>query len=277
MVRIVTDSVADIPVELARDLDIAVVPLYVRFGSEVYRDGVDLTTEDFYRRLVSSRLLPVSSTPSPGEMTEAYDRLSEETDEVVSIHVSSKLSGTIEVALQGRDQMKKKCQVEIIDSLSGAMGEGLVVIAAAKAAQSGASLSEVAAIARQAVAKSHVHMCFDTLEYLKRGGRIGRAQAMLGSMLRVNPIIGVKDGQVHPFGRERSRAKAVDRLFDFIKSLPQIRELAVEHASTPEEAEALVERLDVLFPKERIYTSIVAPVVGVHVGPRVIAVSALEG
>jgi DegV family protein with EDD domain len=277
MLRIVTDSVADIPPKIAEELAITVVPFYVRFGDEVYRDRVDLSTEEFYRKLMSNRRLPVSSTPSPGEIAKVYDRLAEETDEILSIHVSSKLTATYEVALQAREQMKRKCRVEIVDSLSGAMGEGLVVITAARKAQSGADLNQVADMAREAVLKSHVHMCFDTLEYLRRGGRIGRAQALLGSVLRVNPIVGVKDGEVHPFGRERSRAKAIDRLVDFVKSLPSVRELAVEHATNRDEAEALADRLGALFARERIYISTVAPAVGVHVGPRVIAVSALEG
>jgi DegV family protein with EDD domain len=277
MLRIVTDSVADIPPKIAEELAITVVPFYVRFGDEVYRDRVDLSTEEFYRKLMSNRRLPVSSTPSPGEIAKVYDRLAEETDEILSIHVSSKLTATYEVALQAREQMKRKCRVEIVDSLSGAMGEGLVVITAARKAQSGADLNQVADMAREAVLKSHVHMCFDTLEYLRRGGRIGRAQALLGSVLRVNPIVGVRDGKVHPFGRERSRAKAIDRLVDFVKSLPSVRELAVEHATNRDEAEALADRLGALFARERIYISTVAPAVGVHVGPRVIAVSALEG
>ena len=275
--RVVTDSVADIPPKLAEELAITIVPFYVRFGDEVYRDGIDLSTEEFYRKLMSNRRLPVSSTPSPGEIAKVYDRLADETDKILSIHVSSKLTATYEVALQAREQMKRKCRVEVVDSKSGAMGEGLVVITAAREAQAGADLDRVADIARKAVLKSHVHMCFDTLEYLRRGGRIGKAQALLGSVLRVNPIVGVRDGEVHPFGRERSRAKAIDRLFDFVKSLPSMRELAVEHATNPGEAEALADRLGALFPRERIYISTVAPAIGVHVGPRVIAVSALEG
>ncbi|RLC97142.1 MAG: DegV family protein [Chloroflexi bacterium] len=277
VVRIVTDSPADIPPVLAKELGIVVIPLYVRFGSEVYRDGVDLTPDEFYRKLVTNRSLPVTSTPAPGEIAQVYDTLAEETDEIVSIHVSSKLSATYEVALQAREQMKKKCRVELVDSMSGAMGEGLVVIAAAKEARKGTGLEQVANLAREAALKSHVYMCFDTLEFLRRGGRIGRAQALLGSVLKVNPIIGVKDGETHPYGRERSRAKAIDRVFDFVKSLPSIGELAVEHASTPDEAEALADRLGGIFPRERIYMSRVAPAVGVHVGPHVIAVSALEG
>jgi len=277
MVGIVTDSTADIPPEVARELSISIVPLYVRFGGEVYRDGVDLTADEFYSRLATNRKLPVTSTPAPGEMAEVYDRLAEQADGILSIHVSSRMSAVYEVATQARDQMKRECRVEIVDSMAGAMAEGLIVIAAAKEAQKGLGLDEVADVARQAVPKAHVRMCFDTLEYLRKGGRIGRAQALLGSVLKVNPIIGVREGEVQPFGRERSRARAIDRLYEFVKSLPRIRELAVEHASAPDEAEALAQRLDEVFPRERIYITRVSPAVGVHVGPNVIAVSVLEG
>ncbi len=276
MVRIVTDTVADLPPKLAEEFGIVVVPLYVRFGSDVYRDGVDLSTDEFYRKLATNRRLPVTSTPSPGEMSEVYDRLAEETDEILSIHASAKLSAVCEVALRGKEQMKKRCRVEVVDSETGGMAEGLVVITCAKEAQKGADLDRLIDAAREAVPKAHVYMCFDTLEYLRKGGRIGRAQALLGSVLKVNPIIGVKGGEVHPFGRERSRSKAIDRLVDFVQSYPRIRELAVEHAVTPDEAEALADRLGGLFPRGRIYISRVGPAVGVHVGPHVIGVAVLE-
>ncbi|MFC1999623.1 DegV family protein [Chloroflexota bacterium] len=276
MVRVVTDSAADIPSEVARELGITVVPMYVRFGAEAYRDGVDLDADEFYGRLAGDRRLPVSSAPSPGEVAEVYNRLAEETDEVLSVHVSSKLTSMFEVALQATWLLKKRCRVELIDSKSGAMGEGLIAIAAAKVAQQGADLEQVGNVARKAVSKSHVRMCFDTLEYLRRGGRVGRVKALMGSVLKINPIIGLKDGEAHPYGRERSRSRAVDRLCQFVDGLSGISELAVEHASTPDEAEAMAERLGSRFPRERMYLSRVSPVVGVHVGPHVLAVCVLE-
>ena len=276
MVKIVTDSASDIPPKVAKELGITIVPLYVRFGAEVYRDGVELSTEEFYRKLTSSRTLPTTAVPSPGEVAEAYDKLAEETDEILAIHVASKFSACYDVALKAKEMMKRKCRIEVIDSRSGVMGEGLIVIAGAKEAQAGANLEQVADTVRKAIPKAHVRVCFDTLEYLRRGGRIGRAQALLGSMLKVNPILGIKDGEAYPFGRERSRAKAIDWLYNFAKSFSNIRELAVEHANTPDEVEALVQRLDVVFPKEHIYVSTVSPVVGTHVGPHVISVAVLE-
>jgi DegV family protein with EDD domain len=130
---------------------------------------------------------------------------------------------------------------------------------------------------RGIIPKAHVRMCFDTLEYLRKGGRIGRAQALMGSILKVHPILETKDGEAHPVGRTRSRAKAIEQLYDFVKSFDKIRGLAVEYATTPDEAEALVQRLDPIFPGNHIHVSTVSPVVGTHVGPHVLAVSVLEG
>ncbi len=277
MVKIVTDSVSDIPAKVARELGITIVPLYVRFGSEVYRDGVELSSEEFYRKLTTSRIFPTTATAAPGEFAQVYDKLAEETDEILSIHASSKLTAIYDVALQGKEQMKRKCRVEVIDSLAAIMAEGFITIVAAKEAQTGARLGQIADMARKAIPKVHLRMCFDTLEYLRRGGRIGRAQALLGSMLRVNPILGLKDGEPYPFGRPRSRAKAIEQIYNFVRSFPNIRELAIEHATTPDEVEALVQRLGAVFPKERIYISTISPVIGAHVGPHVIGVAVLEG
>lgn len=274
-VKIITDSIGDIPSQVVEELGITIIPLYVHFGNESYRDGIDLTTEQFYDKLRHSEILPTTSVPPLGTFVEAYDRLAEETDEITVITISNKLSATYEAALQAMKQMKKKCRVEVIDSLTAIMGEGLIVIAAAKAANSGASLDEVMNITRQNIPRADMRIAFDTLEYLKRGGRIGKAQAFLGSMLKVHPILSIKDGEVVPSARERSRAKATDYLYDFAAGFSHIDEMAVEDATTPDEADMLVDRLSSIFPKERIYRSKVSPVVGTHVGPRVLAVSVL--
>ena len=275
-VKIVTDSLGDVPSEVAEELGISVIPITVLFGTEVYRDGIDLTTEQFYDKLMHSKILPTTAVPPLGAFVEVYDRLAEETDEILVITISHKLSATYEAALQAIELMMRKCRVEVVDSLTAIMGQGLMAIAAAKAANSGASLDEVADLTRNNMSRADLRMAFDTLEYLKRGGRIGRAQAFLGSMLKVNPILTVaEDGEVHPVVRERSRAKAIDYLYNFAMSFSHIEEMAVEHATTPDEAEMLVERLSSKFPKERIYRSKVSPVVGTHVGPHVLAVSVL--
>lgn len=275
-VKIVTDSVSDLPPQVVKELGITVVPLNVRFGAEVYRDGVDLTAEQFFDKLVHSKILPVTSVPSPGAFAEIYDKLAEETDEILVITLTSKLSGTHEVALQSIGLMKEKCRrIEVIDSRLAVMAQGLVVIAAARAAQAGAKFDEILDIVHRNIPRADMRAAFDTLEYLQRGGRIGKAQAFLGSILKINPIIGMKDGEVFPFGRERSRAKAIDHLYDFAMSYSRIEEMAVEYAVALDEAEMLAERLGSKFPKERIYRSRVSPVIGTHTGPSLLIVTVL--
>jgi DegV family protein with EDD domain len=274
-VKIVTDSVADLPPQVAKELGITVIPLNVRFGTDVYRDGIDITTEQFYQRLKRDRALPVTSVPSPATFAEAYERLAEETDEILAIILSSKLSGTYDVALQSIGLMKRKCRVEVIDSQTATMAEGFVVMKAAKAAQAGVGLDEVVAIARSTMPRVDFLSAFDTLEYLKRGGRIGAAQAFMGSILKINPIITLRDGVVEPAGRTRSRAKAIERLYDFAMSYSFIEEMAVEDTACPGDAEALVKRLGSEFPRERIYRSKMTPVIGTHTGPGLLLVAVL--
>jgi len=187
-IRVVTDSLADIPSDIVKELGITVIPIYVRFGTETYRDGIDLTTEQFYDKLRHSKTLPATTAPPLGDFVEVYDKLSEETDEILVITVSHKFSATYETAQRAAGLMKRKCRVEVIDSLLAIMAQGLVVITAAKLAQAGANFDEVVKLTRSNMGRADVRMAFDTLEYLKRGGRIGRARAFLGSVLKVNPI-----------------------------------------------------------------------------------------
>jgi DegV family protein with EDD domain len=275
-VKIVTDTLSDITPDLAGELGITVVPLYVRFGEEVFRDRVEITTEEFYRRLVSEDTLPSTTQPTPSDFADVYHKLAEETDEILVIVVSSKLSGTYQSALQAKDMVEGKCRIEIVDSLSVAMGMGLIVIAAAKAVRDGANLDEAADLALRAVPRSHVIAYFDTLKYLAKGGRIGKASSLLGSMLSVKPILMVKDGEMSPLTRVRSVNAGIDYLYNFVAGFSNIEGLAVEHATTPDDADRLVERLGSLYPKEQIHRSIVSPVIGTHAGPHPIAVMVLE-
>ena len=274
-VKIITDSVGDVPPEVAKELGITIIPLNVIFGTESFRDGIDLTTEQFYERLVHSKTLPTTSVPPLGIFVRAFDKVAEKTDEILVITISHKLSATYETALHAVELMKRKCRVEVVDSLGVAMAEGLVVIAAAKAANGGANLDEVVKLTQHNISRAEIRMAFDTLEYLKRGGRIGRAQAVLGSVLKMNPILGIKDGEAYPFARERSRTRAIDYLYNFAMGFSHIDEIAVEDATTPDEAEMLVERLNSKFPKERIYRAKVGAVLGTHVGPHVLGVTVL--
>lgn len=271
-VAIVTDSVADLPTQVAEEFGITVIPLVVRFGADVYRDGLDLSPDQFYGKLKTSKILPATSVPSPATFADAYDKLAKE-NEIVVITLSSKLSATYQVAMQSIGLMKKQRRVEVVDSQWAVMAQGFIAIAAAKAAQAGASLDEVLDVAHQTIHQVDMRAGFDTLEYLERGGRIGKAQAFLGSLLKVNPVIGIKDGEVHPYARERSRAKAIDRLYNFAVSFSNVEELAVEYATNFNEANSLIERLHLKYPEVPIHLSRASPVIGTHTGPSLIVVN----
>ena len=274
-VRIVTDSVADIPAGVVAELGISVIPVLVRFGEDTYRDGIDITTDQFYERLVSSKVIPTTTVPSLDMFARTYARLAEETDEILVIMLSSKLSGLYNAALQSVSLLESKCRIEVIDSGWAVMAQGFVVIRAAQAAQAGASLDEILEIVHRNLTRVDMRAAFDTLTFLQRGGRIGKAQALLGSMLKVNPIVTIKDGLVEPAGRARSRAKAIDHLYEFAAGYSHIEELAVEGAACPDDVNLLVKRLGSIFPEERIYRSRTTPVIGTHTGPGLLLVAVL--
>jgi DegV family protein with EDD domain len=274
-VKIITDSVADIPSDIIEELGISVVPVLVRFGEETYRDGIDITNDEFYAKLVSSKVMPTTSVPSLDLFARTYARLAEETDEILVIMLSAKLSGLYNAAVQSADLMESKCRIEVIDSQNAVMAQGFIVIKAARAAREGASLDEIIEMVRQNIPHVEIRAAFDTLEYLKRGGRIGKAAALMGSMLKVNPVITLKDGVVEPAGRARSRSKAIDMLYDFAASYAHIEEMAVEGAACPGDVDSLVKRLGTLFSEERIYRSRTTPVIGTHTGPGLILVAVM--
>jgi len=275
-VKIITDSLSDITSDIAQGLGITVVPLTVSFGKESFLDRVTMTTDEFYYRLVNDVNWPKTTQPPPGDFIDVYNKLAKETDEILVITLSSKLSGTYQSALQAKGMVGEKCRIEVIDSLTVAMGLGLIVITAAKAAQAGANLDKVADLVRGAIPRSHLIAYFDTLKYLAKGGRIGKAQGLMGAMLSIKPILTVKDGEMSPLTRVRSKAAGMDYLYDSVAGFSHIEELAVEYATTPDDADRLIERLSSLFPKERIYRSTLSPVVGTYAGPGAMAVTVLE-
>jgi DegV family protein with EDD domain len=276
MVKLVTDTASDLPPEVAKDLEITVIPLNVQFGRETYKDRVDLTAEDFYHKLENSPTLPTTSAPSPGFFAEVFDDLAIRHSQILGVFLSRKFSATYESAVQGVKLMKRKCQVEIIDSTLGIMGQGLLVMEAAKKALTGASLSELVSMISETIPRMHIRATLDTLKYLAKGGRIGKVQALMGSMLKMNPILGIKDGEAFPFARVRSRAKATDLLYEFASKFSQVKALAVEYGTNAAEAKALAKRIASVFPKVPIYLSNVSPVIGTHAGPNILAVTVME-
>ncbi len=272
-VKVVTGSTADLPPELATEMGITVVPVYLRFGDDVYRDRVDISEDEFYQRLLCDPIHPNTTQPTPQDFATVYQKLSQQADGIISIHVSNKLSGTCNSAIQGKKLVKKGCPIEVIDSKVLSMGLGLLAIAATTITKSGNSLQRMVVDVKQIVSSIRVLMLLDTLKYLALGGRIGKAKALLGSLLSVKPMLIVKDGELVPAGRVRSRAKGIDKLFSFIKNAVDIKDLAVVHATTPGDAQILTEHIASIFPKERIRLARVGPALGVHGGPGAIAVA----
>ena len=274
-VKIITDSLGDIPPEAVEELGITVIPINVIFGRINYRDGVDLTTEQFYDKLAASKVFPTTIVPSLGRYADGYDKVAEETGDILVITNSRRLSASYETAVLAKERMSKKCRVEVIDSLSTILAQGLIVMAAAKAAKEEAKLDKVLELTRRNIPRAHARMAFDTLEYLRRGGRIGKARTFLGTVLKVSPILGIRNGEVYPFAREHSRARAIDYLYEFADGFTKIEGIGVEDATTPDEAGELAQRLKVRFPDGPVYRSKVSPAVGAHVGPRVLGVAVL--
>jgi DegV family protein with EDD domain len=275
-VRVVTDSTADLPPEVVQELGITVIPLPILFGDEVYHDGVDLTSEEFFERLTTSPVLPRTSQPPVGVFLETYRKLAPETDEIVSIHITARGSGTCESALQAGKSLGDSPRVEIVDSESASMGIGFQVIAAARAARAGASLERVVAAARSVCRRVHALALLETLEYLRRGGRIGRAQAFLGSVLNLKPIIAIRDGVVQPVARVRTRARALDQLFQYSMAYGDLEDVAIMHGTTPEDAEMLARRVREHLPDVPIYIGRLGPALGVHGGPGIIGIVVVE-
>jgi DegV family protein with EDD domain len=275
-VKIVTDSTCDLPRELVEQLEITVVPLTVFFGDEALLDGVDIDSKAFYDRLATSSILPRTSQPSVDLFQVAYEELGRETNEVVSIHLSSKLSGTLNAASVAREVVANSVHVDLIDSYSVGLGLGLIVLEAATAAKAGASLAEVVAVARRAMDRVSVHVAVDTLEFLQRGGRIGRARSLLGSVLSIKPILKVEDGEVAPFERVRTRSKAVERIFQIASNMPRAKAMFIAASGDTTTAEELIERLRPLLPHTDIRLGQLGPAVGVYTGPNALGVAALE-
>lgn len=265
--RIITDSTADLPPDLVRELDIAVVPLSVHFGTEVFRDGLELTTDQFFARLAASPVHPTTSQPSAGAFLEVYRPLLDEGHEVLSLHVSGKLSGTMNSALLAQRDLDVGSRLEVVDTGLASLALGLVVLAAARSAHSGETLREVAEQARTASARTHLLLFLETLEFLRRGGRIGRVQAFLGGLLSFKPIIELRDGEVHPVERVRTRGRAVERLLEWAQGYGNIQEAGVLHSTTPDHAHAVADRLRDLLPEVPVLVGQYGPVIGVHVGP----------
>jgi DegV family protein with EDD domain len=271
--KIVTDSTADLPPQLADELGVTVVPAYVRFKNEVYRDRIDISEDEFYQRLLTDPIHPSTEPPTPQDFADVYQKLSQKADGIVSVHISSKLSATCNSAMRGKELIETECPIEVIDSQSVTMGLGLLVAAATKSVKSKNSITQVAEEVKQTIPSIRMLGLLDTLKYLARGGRIGKTRALLGSLLAVKPLLTIKTGELEQTDYVRKRTDGIDKLFDFVKNTTDIQDLAIIYSTTFDEAQALAERMGSVFAKERIRLNRLGPALGVHTGPGILFVA----
>ncbi len=274
-VKIVTDSTADIPPDLAARMGIHVVPLRVEFGNKSYRDGVDLGGEELYRLMRESPTLPTTSQPSLGELQQVYRDLTADGSDVVSVHVSSGLSGTYNVAVLAAESDEARPnagRVAVVDSQALSMCVGWMAIFGARQAQAGASQAEVVALLEEMRHRVRILGLLDTLEYVQRGGRLGVASAFLGTMLAIKPILHMKQGTAQPMERVRTKPRAMHRLVEITAGFGPLEALAVMHGDAPDEAAQLVDMLAPVYPRDQILIGHIGAGLGVHVGPRAVGV-----
>ena len=272
-IRVVTDSTSDLPAELVQRWHITVLPCYVMADDVSYKDGVDLSHDQFYSMLTSGSRLPTTAQPSAADFQQVYEELLGQGHQVVSIHVSGKLSGTLNSAEQAKASLGESPAIEIIDSQLASIPLGLAVLAAAEQAEQTDSYQQVADKVRKDLPLTHGFFLLDTLEYLQKGGRIGRAQAFIGSMLSVKPILKLQDGEAHPVERPRSWDRGMRRLVELVRELAPVRRLAVMYSTDPERAAALREQLSGLLPPDQVINARFGPTLGTYMGPNALGVA----
>ncbi len=275
-VKIVTDSTADIPPGLAAELGIAVVPIYVRFRDRAYRDGVDITPDEFFRLLAESPHHPASSQPTPEDFENAYAAFCDDAEGIVSIHISSKISGTCNAAAIAAANLHPRCPIEVIDSGLNSAGLAIVVMEAARAAQAGSDYTAVLERTRAALRRTDMLGMFSTMKYLVRGGRVSRAIGMVAAIINVMPLLTFREGQIVRAGMVRSLSAGLDRLCGFVADKRDLAEVVIVHSAVSDRAETLRERLGGLFPKEQIPVFEMGAGLGVHGGPGVLLVGTRE-
>src|SRR6059058_1748608 len=268
---VVTDSTADLPGEWRKRYGIEVVPLKVLFGHETFRDGVDMTSDQFFTRLAASSSLPTTSAPSPGEFAEVYRRLAKDHDGCISIHIGARLSATAEAARVGAEAVEG-FKVKVIDSQSVSMPMAFLCRVAAECA----SLEDATAAVERRVPKCRVLALLDTLRYLEMGGRLNRAQAMIGTMLDVKPLLLVANAEIKPVDRVRTRSRAISRMVDYFKGDLPVEHMAVMHAQAADEAEQIADALRRDLPGREVTVGQIGCVLGTHTGPKALGLVYLK-
>jgi len=272
MIKIVTDSTADVPKELLERYDIQVVPINIQFGTETYQEGIDIDRPTFFRKLDEYPTIPTSSQPSPGQLVEVYRPLVEDGHSIISIHVTSKHSGTYQSALLAKSMMPE-AEIEAFDSLSISIGTGYHVLTAARAAEEGKSMGEIIQTLEGIRSRTNLYITPSTLKYLQKSGRVGKLAGALGALLSLKPVIKVEDGVLEAFQNVRTRSKAIDRIVELTAEEVGMTEpvkLGIPHAQVPDEAEELRERLESTFNCDEMIVVDLACSLTVHGGPGII-------
>lgn len=276
-IKVVTDSTSDLPADVAESLGIEVVPLNVHFGSDVYKDRVNLMPDAFYDKLINGDVLPTTSQPSVGEFIDVYERLGSDADGIVSVHISEKLSGTMNSARLASQQANADCPIEVVDTFQVSMGVGICAMEAAEVANSRGDMNQVILAARNAVTRSQCFFMLETLEFLQKGGRIGKAQALIGNLLKIRPMLMLQEGEVHPLGRERTRRKGIAKLVDTVEELAPISGLAVMYSTGPDEAQILVQNVSKFMIEGREPMMLqIGPVIGTYAGPDTLGIALIS-
>ncbi|HCH09036.1 MAG TPA: DegV family protein [Dehalococcoidia bacterium] len=276
-IKVVTDSTSDLPADVAESWGIEVVPLNVHFGSDVYKDRVNLMPDTFYDKLINGDVLPTTSQPSVGEFIDVYERLGSDADGIVSVHISEKLSGTMNSARLASQQANADCPIEVVDTFQVSMGVGICAMEAAEVANSGGDMNQVILAARNAVTRSQCFFMLETLEFLQKGGRIGKAQALIGNLLKIRPMLMLQEGEVHPLGRERTRRKGIAKLVDTVEELAPISGLAVMYSTGPYEAQTLAQNVSKFMIEGREPMMLqIGPVIGTYAGPDTLGIALIS-
>jgi DegV family protein with EDD domain len=276
-VRIVTDSTAELPAEVAEELDITVIPLNIHVGRETFRDGLDIDAGQLARKLQNTDYLPFATAPPLDAFENTFRNLGQDGDDIVSIHISSRLSKTVELARRAANSLIGQHRIVVLNSLSTSLALRTLAVAAGEVSRKGASLDEVVRLARAMI--PHVYLVFfvENLKYLERGERIGKAEAVLGTMLSIKPLLIVEDGDILPLEKVRTKSGGIDKLYEFVTEFPHLEKIAIlkgANASTPSE---LAERLQAAYPGKDLDLVTYGPVLATHLGPKAIGVFVYEG
>ncbi|MFN8482595.1 MAG: DegV family protein [Anaerolineae bacterium] len=272
-VHVVADSASDIPQVVAEMLGITQVPVLVQLGDETFRDRVDLQPAEFYDRVVNSKIAPKTAANAPGIYSEVFERLTANGDSVVCVTVAAKLSGIYNSARIGAEGFGDR--LRLVDTTSVSMGEGLIAIQAARAAQQGASLDEAAALCSRLAPKTHVWAALNTLEFLHRGGRLSATQAFVGSLLQVKPILDIHNSDVAVVERIRTMRKAIDKLVELVTTAGPADEMCILYSGSKDLADEVRARLADHFPTNKMFIAQAGPSIGTHAGPGAVGVAAI--